>query len=162
VTINPLFLELDLKWSSFDKVPRIEIYNFKNEDDFKTFQANTEYNEELLNCFEDFEDLDNACTKWLKLFNDIIKKSFKKIRISNTKNSDALNQLFAKKEVIKQKIVEAENSDSLDLMMNLEKDYQDINEEIASFCSERNKDIVKEFLDKKDETEPHNQLKPGG
>ena len=43
--------------------------------------------------------------------------------------------------------------------MNLENEHQDINEEISSFCSERNKDIVKDFLGKQDENEPHNQLK---
>ena len=45
--------------------------------------------------FEEFDDLDKACNKWLKLFNDIIKKTFKKKRIYNSKNSKALDQLFA-------------------------------------------------------------------
>ena len=111
---NLLILELNLRWNSSNKAPQVEIYNFKKSEDFKTFQEITEDNTELLECFEDNDDLNVACSKWLKIFNGIIKKCFKKIRISNSKNSQALDQLFAKKEAIKQKIAEAENNDNLE------------------------------------------------
>ena len=42
---NLLILEINLKWSSLAKTQRIEIYNYKNEDDFKNFQSNTENND---------------------------------------------------------------------------------------------------------------------
>ena len=87
--------------------------------------------------FEEFDDLDKACNKWLKLFNDIIKKSFKKIRICNTKKSKALDQLYSKRKSIKQKLVDAENIDSLATLMDQEKKYEDVDEEIDSFCSKK-------------------------
>ena len=156
---NLLILELDLKWSSLNKSPQIEMYNFKNTEDFKNFQRVTEENNELLECFEDNDDFNNACSKWLKTFNDIIRKCFKKIRISSSNNSKDLDQLFAKKEEIRQKVIEAESSDDLEELINLETAYESIVDEIAQNCSERNKDIVKEYMDKENENEPHNQLK---
>ena len=70
-----------------------------------------------------------------------------------------MNLLFQKKESIKQKINEAEANDNLDELMNLEDDYEEVTEEIASVCAQRNRDIVKEYLEQGDDDEPHNQLK---
>ena len=158
---NLLILHLNLRWSSLNKSNRIEIYNFKKEEDFKSFQANTENNEDLLNCLEDFSDFNLACNKWLKTFNEIIRKSFKKIRLVKSKNPPVLEELFAKKETLKRKLDAAEPSDDLDFLMNLEDSYEKVINEIAKVCAERNKDIVKEYLGKVDEKddEPHNQLK---
>ena len=156
---NLLILEINLKWSSLAKTQRIEIYNYKNEDDFQNFQSNTENNDELLKCFAQFSDLTSACNKWLRVLNQTIRKSFKKIRISKWKNPSDLNLLFQKKESIKQKINEAEANDNLDELMNLEDDYEEVTEEIATVCAQRNRDIVKEYLEQGDDDEPHNQLK---
>ena len=127
---NLLILELNLRWSSHNKPPRIEMYNFKKNEDFKMYQEVTEENTELIECFEESEDFNVACTKWLKIFNGIIRKCFKKIRISNSKNSPVLDKLFAKKEAFKQKIAEAQNSDNLEHLMNLETEYEVVIEEI--------------------------------
>ena len=156
---NPLFLELDLRWSSLDTTPRIEMFNFKNIEDFKIYQNNTEQNDELLECFKNVVDFNAACKKWLKVFNNIIRKSFKKIRISKSKNSVDLDQMFAKKESIKQRIIEAEHSDDLDVLMQLETEYEEVVDEIANICSEKNKNIVKDYFGKENDDEPHNQVK---
>ena len=156
---NLLILELNLRWSSLYRPPRIEIHNFKKIEDFKKFQSMTENNEELLSVFEKYDDLNLACSKWLNVLNGVIKKCFKKIRISNVKNSEGLDQLFSKKETIKQKIIDAENGDNLDVLMNLENEYEEIIDEIANVCSKKNKETVEEYFGKKDDNEPHNQLK---
>ena len=157
---NLLILKLNLRWNSLNKTSRIEVYNFKNENNFKTFQFNTEENKELINCFEDFDNFNEACTKWLQIFNEIIRKSFKKIRIKKDKNSDELDNLFLKKESLKQKIEEAEEKETLDVIMKLDKDYQTVVEEIASICAKKNKDLVKDYLGTNtEEDEPHDQLK---
>ena len=156
---NLLILELNLRWSSLYRPPRIEIYNFKKIEDFKKFQSMTEKNEELLTCFEKYDDLNLACSKWLNVLNGVIKKCFKKIRISNVKNSEGLDQLFSKKETITQKIIDAENGDNLDVLMNLENEYEEVIDEIANVCSKKNKETVEEYFGKKDDNEPHNQLK---
>ena len=158
---NLLILELDLKWSSMIKSPRIEIFNFKNEEDLKSFQCETEECEELLECFKKFENLNDACSKWLKILNDIIRKSFRKIRISKSKLPPELEILFKKKESLKQKIHEEDAADNIDGVMELEDRLEEVIEEISAICCQRNRDIVKEYVGNKDEfgDDPHNQLK---
>ena len=102
----------------------------------------------------------SACKKWLKIFNGILRKSFKKIRLSKSRNSKELDQLFQKKEQCKQKMVEAESGDNLKAFLTLDGEYTEILEEIAIHCSQQNKEKVKHYLGtENDELEPHNQLK---
>ena len=71
-----------------------------------------------------------------------------------------MDHLFLKKESIKQKIDEAEDKETLDVIMRLDKDYQNVVEEIASICAKKNKDLVKDYLGTStEEDEPHDQLK---
>ena len=65
----------------------------------------------------------------------------------------------SKKETIKQKIIDAEDGDNLDVLMNLENEYEEGIDEIANVCSKKNKETVEEYFGKKDDNEPHNQLK---
>ena len=51
----------------------------KNKDNFLQFKQNTEENEELIKCFEEFKDFNSACNAWLEIFNRILRKSIKKI-----------------------------------------------------------------------------------
>ena len=60
---------------------RQEIFNFKNSEQFDRFEMLTESNDDLRNCFDDCTDVNKAATKWLKILNNLIQKSFKKIRI---------------------------------------------------------------------------------
>ena len=61
------------KTSVEDRPERVEIYNYKNQNDFKKFQQETEDNEELRNAFQDeFEDLALAAKRWLSTLNKII------------------------------------------------------------------------------------------
>ena len=158
---NVMILEMDLRWSSVDKPQRLEIFNLKSKDDFKEFQKKTEKNDELVRCFENFTDFNSACNMWLKTFNNIIRKSFKKIRISRTKNPAELDELFSKKESVKQKMDEAEKGNDINLQINLENEYDDVVQKMAVICAKRNKEIVEEYLGKDNDAddEPHNQLK---
>ena len=65
---NPLFLKLQLKWSTLNKKSenRNEIFNFKNSDEFLAFQTETENNVELLQCLEDETNLNDSASKWMK------------------------------------------------------------------------------------------------
>jgi len=58
-----MFLELDLAWntSTNRKDERIEIFNYKNTEDFATFVHKTENSDELQHCFDDDnEDLETS------------------------------------------------------------------------------------------------------
>ena len=156
------FLEINIRWNSEIKLERKEIFNFKNDKEFRKFQENTENNDVLLKCLQGFSDFYSACNKWLKTFNDIVRKSFRKIRITGSKNPVQLNLLFQKKELMKQKMDKAVKNKNLEVLFELEEKYDAIFNEIATFCVKKNVDIVKKYLGKEDgleEDEPHNQLK---
>ena len=64
----------------------------------------TESDDDLKNCFNDCTDVNKAADKWLKILNNLIKKSFKKIRIKQQKMDPVLENLFESKESIRNKI----------------------------------------------------------
>ena len=145
---NPLFLEIKISWNSLfqDEHKRIEIYNFKNPDCFQKFQEMTENCKELVDCFDDVENFDDAASKWLKVLNDIIRKCFKKIRVNRYKKNERLEKLFTEREEAKELIAKLTNTDSFDKVEELTETVDEISEKISDICSEKNKDIVKEVI----------------
>ena len=92
---------------------RREIFNFNDKEGFKKFIEETEKNDDLLKCLDNAEDIDASANKWLKIFNGILRKSFKKIRIKE-KKEDPLKELFLMRDE-KQKIkAEKENDGNFD------------------------------------------------
>ena len=78
------------------------MFNFIDDQDFITYQKMTEDNEELLKCFDDERENVNVSSKrWLKIFNNILHRSFKKVRICKNKNSTELDKLLEKREKFK-------------------------------------------------------------
>ena len=74
---NTLILDLNVRWNSNGKLEkRQEIFNFKNSEQFYKFEMQTESNDDLRNCFEDCTDVNKAANKWLKILNNLIRKSF--------------------------------------------------------------------------------------
>ena len=160
---NTLILELDIRWNSNEKEEkRQEVYNFKNEEQFQRFEMLTESDKDLKDCFKDCTDVNAAANRWLKILNNLIKKSFKKIRIKQQKMNPDLEKLFAEKESIRSKINNLENSEETELdideVFGLEEDYEETVERISSLCADRNKKLVDEYLGKtKDTIEGFNQ-----
>ena len=76
---------------------RTEIFNFKNPECFKQFQKMTENCDELVECFNDAENinLNEAASKWLKTLNNILKMCFKKIMLNRYQKNEELEKLFA-------------------------------------------------------------------
>ena len=85
---------LYLKWNPNDlnKEPRVEIFNYKNTENFQKFVNLTEANEDLEKCVD--EDLETSSTSWLKIVKKIIKTSFTKIRIKKKNLKPELELLF--------------------------------------------------------------------
>ena len=162
---NLLILKLKVKWNSSDNVcSRQEIFNFKDEESFRTFEMLTESDDDLKKCFDDCKDINEASTKWLKILNNLIKKSFKKIRIKKQKVNPELDNLFDEKESIKSKISELENKDDLcdffDELFELDEQYDDVVDKISNLCSLKNKELVNEYLGRtKDTLEGFSQVK---
>ena len=144
-----LILEIKYTWnsSSYKKDERREIFNYKNTEDFKTFQSISEDNQHLNHCFDNTnEDIEESSKRWLKIVKNLIKYSFKKIRIRNNKISPKLEKLFQEKERLKSKLAEIENENYNVTKVKLHKELEEVNEDIAKICAEKNKNLVNEYL----------------
>ena len=85
---NALILELAIKFVN-EKPERQEMFNLKNNACQDAFKNETEVNTALLKCFEDELPLETQSKRWLKTFNSILHKCFRKIRVcENRKKSD--------------------------------------------------------------------------
>ena len=158
---NPLILDINLAWNSrnMKKTPRLEIFNFKKPKDFAEFQKNTENNDDLTDCFKDESiDVNVSSKRWLKIFNNILQRSFKKVRVKKNKNSKEVDKLITKREELKKKksFDNIENSD----VSELDEKIAEIDDMIAEKCAAKNKKIVEDTLKHIDnEIEGFNQPK---
>ena len=160
---NALELKLNVKWQtqSLEKEERIEILNYKNQENFSLFKEKTEDNDNLKCIFDDDEeDINLVANKWMKTLNQIIRSSFNKIRLKKNRNSDELNYLFAQKEQLKKAITLHENAnDSINVTIAKD-DLEKIMEKIGVLCAKKNKKLVEEHLGKTDSSiEGFNQAK---
>ena len=108
-------LLIQSNWNTLvqDKSERIEIYNYKNQEDFETFKNETENNVDLRFCFDDpDEDLNVSAERWLNILNGIIQKCFKRIRINGKKSMKELEDLFQKKEDLNINLAQADSNGS--------------------------------------------------
>ena len=134
-----LILEIKYTWnsSSYKKDERREIFNYKNTEDFKTFQSISEDNQHLNHCFDNTnEDIEESSKRWLKIVKNLIKYSFKKIRIRNNKISPKLEKLFQEKERLKSKLAEIENENYNVTKVKLHKELEERSLEGVNRASE--------------------------
>ena len=110
-------------------------------------------------CFNDYEeDINVACNQWFSVLNKIIKKCFRKIRLKKEEMNPELQKLFEEKERLKTNITLNDNSDPEYESYNDE--LENVLEEIADICAQKNKDIVEEYLGNTDDgLEGFNQAK---
>ena len=64
------------------------MFNLKNVACQEAFQVETENNPKLVEVFENDSPFEIQCNLWMKQFNTILHKCFKKVRIVNNKKKD--------------------------------------------------------------------------
>ena len=144
---NMMFLLIKSNWTTLveDKKERVEIYNYKNKDDFEKFREETSNNEELKMRFEDTdEDLNVSADRWLSIVNQTIQKCFKKVRINKNKSNDKLEKLFEKKEALKAEMALGE--ECVRSIEQVEDELEEVIDQISVECGEKNMEIAKEYL----------------
>ena len=142
-------MKLDVNWSSCIKetVERIEIFNYKNQEHFQEFVKLSDQNNELKALFtQDEEDLEVSANKWLKVVNKMISQSFSKVRIKKGKINPELDCLLQKKEQLKGKLAVSENDDDIGKSIELEDDIEKVSQQISDICSDKNKQMVDDFI----------------
>ena len=94
---NGEILDLNINFN-MKMAPREEMFNFKNTMCQKAFKEETEKNLEILSVFENDLPFEVQSKKWLKVFNSILHKCFKKVRIVKKKKEvDKCKELLGEK-----------------------------------------------------------------
>ena len=101
---NPLVLDLSIEFSK-KKPQRVEMFNLKNKACQEAFKRETENNNELIDVFNSELPFESQSRNWFKIFNSILYKCFRKVRITNSKkktNTRTDDLLFARIKLQKQ------------------------------------------------------------
>ena len=81
---NVLITKFNLNWHTHKKHDKNEMYNLKNKQGQAKFKRETSNTQYLTSSFDvENEDLEVSTTKFIKRLNNLIKKCFKKIRITD-------------------------------------------------------------------------------
>ena len=94
---NPLISNFTLKWDMKRKADRIEMFNLKNVDCQAKFKELTNSGTFLSEVFDSKDDINICTNKFIKRLDQIIQKSFKKIRISDRPNKEVEEPLRKEK-----------------------------------------------------------------
>ena len=146
-----IVIELNVNLNPACPSERIEHFDYKNTESFERFIELTANNSDLENCFDDSdssEDLENSAKRWLKILKNLIKMSFRKIRVKKNRLSPELEILFKKKEILKTKISGIVNFENPSETAKLHENLDNINAQIEQFCADKNKALVDEYLGK--------------
>ena len=84
---NPLIASFNIKIDN-TKPAREEMFNLRNLKCQEAFKNATENNSELINCFSNNLPFEKQTRNWQKIFNSLLYKCFKKVRIVGQKNKD--------------------------------------------------------------------------
>ena len=121
------------------------MFNFNDNEDFITYHKVTENNEELLNCFDD-ENINVSSKRWLKIFTNILYRSFKKVRICKNKSIQNLTNFQKKREQFKKEKSKEQNDEDGDKCEQLDDEIAEVNDKSSDLCAEKNKTSVEDFL----------------
>ena len=129
---------------------RKEVFNFNDTDAQETFKSLTSGNL-LSNCFLSSSSTEVAAKKWFKEFNNILHRSFKKVRITgrNDKRSD-VNELMMEKNKIVKKLEEFKKSIEEDVpsaemytsLFDEEDNLENVNGRIADLTAQKNAEMI--------------------
>ena len=139
---NGMLLDIKISFSS-KRLERKEMFNLKNKICQEAFWKETETNEDLLKCFQNELPLNVQSKKWLKAFNSILYKCFRKVRICESKKKlqNGENNLINERIRLKSKI-KVEPLDE-DMKHKIEERIEKIEEGIGSkVVNDYHKEII--------------------
>ena len=122
---NVLISKFKLVWRK-TKNAKIETFNFKNKDCQRRFRELTSSTVSMSSIFDTKDDLNMATKHFIKRLNGFIHEAFRKVRISDRKNSE-LDKLFERRRVLRRKN-DQESKEELER----------VEEELANKCAEEN------------------------
>ena len=123
-----IIIDFDIKFKK-QKPDRVEQFNLKDKEGQETFRniLNTENN--LARCFENADDLETQCESWLRELNNIFRRCFKKIRVTNKVRVTETSELLDKRSELIQKL--KLNPDDTELEEELEVVVRQVTEAVS-------------------------------
>ena len=132
---NPIITNFSMKWSSKVTKPRIEMFNLKNKEGQEKFKQLTSNSTMLTDIVSSKDDI-NICTKkFLKSLNQCIRKSFKKIRITDKPNIE-IESLFNQRRKLRSSRDEKSRCE-----------LEEVEKKLADFCAQSNYEKIKEEIE---------------
>ena len=136
----PVNLYLDVKHPN-KKKERIEIYDYKNSENQEVFRQETSKTQSLSNNFRNPKlNFKQQVSNWKNEFDSIIKRSFKKIRLTGRIKESYVTKLINERNKIKSKIREANGEDTEEMDTNL----KSVEIDITNKVQEENFKIISE------------------
>ena len=134
----PVELYLDLKHPN-KKKERIEIYDYKNVESQKIFTQESSQTQSLTNSFKNEKlNFHQQMSSWKKEFDSILKRSFKKIRLTGKIKETDVTKLINERNKIKCLLKEANVDDTEEI----ENQLRDIEIDITKRVQENNFKII--------------------
>ena len=142
---NGLIVEFDILMEK-QKLVREEMINLKNKICQEIFKEETENNIQLLECFQNELPVSVQCNNWKRVFNSILHKCFKKVRITNNKKKEdtKIKQMLIERVQLKKKTKSKVVDESMKL--KIEERIIQIEEEIGREVSEEYQKEILETL----------------
>ena len=92
---NTILTTFRLEWSNSDRKERVEVFNMKNKECQQIFKEHTSQTNKLSVVFDSDDDINAQTKKFIKLLNKCIYKCFRKVKVSNSKETE-YEKLYAK------------------------------------------------------------------
>ena len=103
--------DVDISWKPIEnKSERIEIFNFKKQDDLEKFNQMTS-NDVLTKCFVSAKSFESQANRWFRELKNIIQRCFKKNRVSGSLKKSYLSKHFEKISDLRQKLTDKSITD---------------------------------------------------
>ena len=143
---NGLLLEMNIEFYK-RKPERHEMFNLKNRECQETFKKETEQNTDLLKCFQNEHSFESQAKSWYKIFNSILHKCFRKVRICEKKNKDSKTQLMEERINLKKKVKDViiDNEMKAKLNQRIVEIEEEIGEELAENFHKEIIDTIKDL-----------------
>ena len=144
-----LIMDFDIQYKR-QKPVREEYFNFKNVENQESFRDILNSENNLTKCFENSDGVEKQTERWFAAFNNIVHRSFKKIRVSGKSKESESVSLLRKRTELLQKIKIDPNNDEL------KEELEKVVEQVTEIVSKENRDKIFNNFQKLDQSEGEN------
>ena len=145
---NPLVCTLIIQWDKRIKIDRKEIFKLKDKEGLRLFTEQTSNCPKLVEISQKSPNFADDAQKWMNAIQDIMHKSFKKVRITGKGKplNPELETLMKGKQELRNKLSKMDGQNE-DVEIQIRENIEIIEREISLICSQQNTKIVKQHIE---------------